>query len=405
MRSKYSPPPSPLKPYNSDHAQRSGFIPRHRSRILYAALALLGFLLYYSSDIRLLPNDAKAHSPSLIYKNINWSRYAYSQYATDSAYLCNAVMVFESLSRLGSKADRILLYPQEWDLEISSTTDRDSQLLVKARDDYHVKLIPVDIGKPDSDAWNGRFAKFMAWGQTQYDRVLHLDSDVTVLKSLDELFVSPSAPVAMLRAYWQLPEERKLSSSFVLLEPSEQEYQRLMTVSRPDQRPKGEYDSEILNRFYGDSAMILPHRNYGLLSGEFRESDHSKYLGSSFEKWDPDRIFREASLIRFSDSPLPKPWVMWPHTLIGEIMPRCKYAEGGMVDNCNDKKIWTGLYDDFRKRRKVSVPLESLAMRLISCARMFALCCLPQRRNGRLKTLHKIAVVVEYLYIGRLEQK
>ena len=54
-------------------------------------------------------------------------------------------MVFETLDRLGSKADRILLYPREWDVDIANTSDRDSQLLVKARDWYKVKLIPVDV--------------------------------------------------------------------------------------------------------------------------------------------------------------------------------------------------------------------------------------------------------------------
>ena len=352
MRSKRSPPPSPLKPYKHDYHPRTHPILRYRSRLLYIALALLALYLYYTSSIHLLPKHNPIHAPSLIYKNIDWSRYAYSQYATNSAYLCNAVMIFESLSRLGSKADRILLYPQEWDLDISDTSDRDSQLLVKARDWYHVKLIPVDIGKPDDDAWNSSFAKFLSWGQTQYDRVLHLDSDVTLLKNLDELFLLPSAPVAMLRAYWQLPTQHKLTSLLILLEPSEPEYQRLMTASRPDHRPKGEYDMEILNRFYSDSALVLPHRQYGLITGEFRTTDHSNYLGNYFEKWNPDLIFREASLVHFSDWPLPKPWVMWPHQLIGEIMPKCQYAENGMVESCKNKEIWMGLYDDFRKRRK-----------------------------------------------------
>ncbi|KAL9099474.1 MAG: hypothetical protein Q9163_005025 [Psora crenata] len=311
------------------------------------------YLYHRSKKHHFLPDHASIHaSPSLLYKNIDWSRYAYSQYATNSAYLCNAVMVFESLSRLGSKAERILFYPQEWDVQISDTSDRDSQLLVKARDWYHVTLMPVEMGKADDDAWNGSFAKFRAWGQTQYDRILHLDSDVTVLQNLDGLFLLPRAPVAMLRAYWQLPEHRRLTSLFVLLEPSEQEYQRLMAASRSDRRPKGEYDMEILNRFYADSALVLPHRHYGLLTGEFRASEHSNYLGSPSETWDPELVYREARLVHFSDWPLPKPWIMWPHQLIGEIMPKCKYSESGLVDNCKDKEIWLGLYDDFRKRRK-----------------------------------------------------
>ena len=198
----------------------------------------------------------------------------------------------------------------------------------------------------------GGFTKFLNWREVQYERILHIDSDVTILKQLDELFLLPDAAVAMFRAYWLMPEQRKLTSLFILLRPDETEFQRLMAASRPDQRRTDVYDMEILNSFYGDSAMVLPHRQYGLLTGEFRSLDHGNYLGNGHERWNGDLMFREASLVHFSDWPLPKPWIMWPHQLIGEIMPKCRYGEDGMVDNCKDKEIWMGLYDDFRRRRK-----------------------------------------------------
>ena len=261
-------------------------------------------------------------------------------------------MVFEALSRLGSKADRILLYPEEWDTEIASTVDRDSQLLVKARDWYNVKLVPVQMQLLNDDTWNASFTKFLAWGQTRYERVIHLDSDVTVLQHLDDLFMLPKAPVAMMRAYWDLPRIRALTSLFVLLEPSEAEFGRLMEATMVGTRKAGEYDMEILNRFYGDSAMVLPHRKYGLLSGEFRLQNHENYLGNGHDTWDPEQALKEASLVHFSDWPLPKPWIMWPHNLIGEMTPRCKKGAEEEEWDCRDKKVWLGLYDDFRKRRK-----------------------------------------------------
>jgi hypothetical protein len=67
------------------------------------------------------------------------------QYATSSAYLCNSVIIFEALQRLGSRAERVLLYPQDWDTLIDSPQDRDSQLLVLARDKYNVQLMPIDV--------------------------------------------------------------------------------------------------------------------------------------------------------------------------------------------------------------------------------------------------------------------
>lgn len=74
---------------------------------------------------------------------INWLNYAYSVYATDSASLCHAVLVLDALSRYGSKADRVLFYPEHWDTTVESSKDRDSQLLVLAREVYKAKLHPV----------------------------------------------------------------------------------------------------------------------------------------------------------------------------------------------------------------------------------------------------------------------
>jgi len=80
---------------------------------------------------------------------IDWSRFAYVQYVTATEHVCNSVMVFESLHRFDSKADRVLLYPQDWGavggpawraLDSKATT-----ILGKARNEYHVKLRPVDL--------------------------------------------------------------------------------------------------------------------------------------------------------------------------------------------------------------------------------------------------------------------
>jgi alpha-N-acetylglucosamine transferase len=44
----------------------------------------------------------------------DWTQYAYIQYVTNSDYLCNSVMLFETLHRLGSKADRLMLVPSQF---------------------------------------------------------------------------------------------------------------------------------------------------------------------------------------------------------------------------------------------------------------------------------------------------
>jgi len=93
--------------------------------------------------------SSDALSGVLSSEKINWSQFAYIQYVTATEHVCNSVMAFESLHRLHSKADRVLLYPQEWGpvdgptwkaLDLGATT-----LLVKIRDEYHVKLRPVKL--------------------------------------------------------------------------------------------------------------------------------------------------------------------------------------------------------------------------------------------------------------------
>lgn len=307
--------------------------------------------------------------PHIRFDQVDWTRYAYSQYATSSAYLCNAVMVFESLHRLGSRAQRVLFYPENWDLEISDQNDRESQLLVLAREKYGVMLVPIDLdlvkeGSGSGESWDKSISKLLAFGETEYKRLIHLDSDSTILQNMDELFFLPPSTVAMPRAYWELPSTKQLSSLLIVIEPSYGEFNALMDISKAAmfgqiQTNTSEtrmYDMELLNDRYGDSAMVIPHRLYGLVTGEFRAENHRNFLGNEQEDWNPDKALADAKLVHFSDWPLPKPWVMWPQKLLAEMLPKCKNNPGTPQEsNCRDRQIWRQLYDDFRRRRRVRV--------------------------------------------------
>jgi alpha-N-acetylglucosamine transferase len=112
---------------------------------------------------------------------IDWSRFAYCQYATNLDYLCNSLMIFESLSRLGSKAERLMMYPSEWDTHLDGTVI-ENELLLKARTKYNVSLVPVHVQHLEGEStWEDSLTKLLAFNQTQYDRILSLDSDATIL--------------------------------------------------------------------------------------------------------------------------------------------------------------------------------------------------------------------------------
>lgn len=76
--------------------------------------------------------------------SVDWSRFAYVQYVTNTEYLCNSVMLFEALHRLGSRADRLMMYPSSFSVD-SDGGSTESALLQKARDAYGVKLAPIEV--------------------------------------------------------------------------------------------------------------------------------------------------------------------------------------------------------------------------------------------------------------------
>ncbi|CAI6338774.1 unnamed protein product [Periconia digitata] len=335
---------------NYSHGQSPQQWPR-RYYIYVAILLLVCWLMYPSSS---------SHSLSHEHGVDSWNNYAYSLYASDSATLCHALLVFHALERFGSKAERVLFYPDYWDLKIDGKLDRDSQLLVEAKRRYKVKLKAtklLNVEGRSADAWLNTFdksvTKFLAFSLTAYKRVIALDTDITLLAHLDDLFHLPATPMAMPRAYWYKAKPWPLSSVLMVLTPSLAELARFTS-----EMDKGadealvaahKFDMQLVNDRFEHSAMVIPHRPYIMLSGEFRAKNHSSYLGNTFEEWDPAAALAEARIVHFSDWPLPKPWIMWPHEGLAEMQPDCAGRGAG---GCEDRRIWKELYGDFRKRRR-----------------------------------------------------
>ncbi|KAK5703860.1 hypothetical protein LTR97_002873 [Elasticomyces elasticus] len=279
-------------------------------------------------------------------QEIDWSRFAYAQYVTNDAYLCNSIMIFTSLRTLGVRADLLMMHPEDWSVGNDTVSGR---LLLQAIE-LGVRLAPVRVQHLEGgdSTWADSFTKLLAFNQTQYKRVLHLDSDSTVLDLMDELFFLPSAPVAMPRAYWLEEHTRVLSSQVVLIEPSAKEFDRI--IDSLQHRTSQQFDMEIVNDLYGDSCFIIPHRRYDLLTGELKAEDHSKYLGSSDETWDVHAIMNETKFVHFSDWPYPKPWLPASDEQRERASPKCTMITDGELD-CRDRDTWYWLYEDFHRRR------------------------------------------------------
>lgn len=154
----------------------------------------------------------------------------------------------------------------------------------------------------------------------------------------------------MPRAYWLLPKD-VLSSQVLLIKPDVREFERVYAAI--GSAGGKDYDMEIMNDLYKDSAMILPHRPYDMLTGEFRNmGDHSHYLGNDYEQWDPVVHFNEAKFLHFSDWPVPKPWIKMSDKQRNDKQPSCREDDG--VEQCVQREMWNGFYSDFTERREVS---------------------------------------------------
>lgn len=293
------------------------------------------------------PSTSTRH-PLLLDDDIAWQDFAYCTYATSAGDLCNSVMLLAGLHAVHARPDLLLLHSDEWDVaDQASDTGR---LLARARDVYGAKLQPITILRADAvsdPTWAAGFTKWLAFNQTQYARVLTLDSDGTVLRALDELFLLPRTAVGLPRAYWL---NDSLSAQLALVAPSAAAFARVQ--EQIALRGENDFDMEIINALYGDSCMVMPHRPYNLLTGEFRSEDHVRYLGDRDEVWDPEKIMAEAKYVHFSDWPLPKPWMPHNQAMLRELWPKCEGNLEGEADDCSDRKIWMWLYEDFRERRE-----------------------------------------------------
>lgn len=90
---------------------------------------------------------------------MDWSQYAYCQYVTNAEYLCNSVMIFEALDRVGAKASKVLMFPSHWDTTDPNYTGR---LLRHAQARYNVQLSPIQVQHfPGETTWAESFTKLL----------------------------------------------------------------------------------------------------------------------------------------------------------------------------------------------------------------------------------------------------
>ncbi|KAF0325589.1 glucose N-acetyltransferase [Colletotrichum asianum] len=324
---------------------------------IFVTVLLTSHQLSWERDIfgsSYLAGNESQHTPAAKSRERS-SKFAYAQYATDLDYLCNAVINFNRLQKFGAENDMVLIFPSSW----TEGKKAEAKAIRSIRSNHpRVILRPFDyvrISKTKASAtWADSLNKFHAFDLTEYERVMIFDSDSQVLNNMDSFFQSPRASVAVPQAYWlnepDVPAaERVLSSHVMLIEPNKTTHDRLIEESLSS----GKLDMDLVNIMFKDTASILPHRRLALLTGEFRDDDHQKYLGQHDDNWDPVEEVSKSYLVHFSDWPMPKPWrprtkKQWEAALPG--CPENEITTGHR--QCANQDVWSGFYEDYDSDRK-----------------------------------------------------
>lgn len=176
-----------------------------------------------------------------------------------------------------------------------------------------------------------------------------------MLKHLDDLFLGPPARLALTRRYLTNQNTRKLAAHMIVADPRVEDSELLFELSQRMSYDDDYFDSQILTEQFADHAMVLSHRQYGVNTAEFRREDHFDFFGNEWEEWVPERVQREASILVFDEAPMPKPWVSWPAGMPDTLLPYCDFGGDTAKDiGCRNRNTWLELYNDYRRRRKVS---------------------------------------------------
>ena len=135
---------------------------------------------------------------------VDWEKLAYVFYATSESHVCNVLMKFAELRNYGSRAQFELLIGRHL-MDEAKKPALYKQLTDFAKQ-HKVIFKPVDVihmeGGPEV-IWENAFTKLLVFNETQYDRIIYMDSDAVLPNGhMDELFFVPPCRLAVPNGYW-----------------------------------------------------------------------------------------------------------------------------------------------------------------------------------------------------------
>ncbi|RMZ68002.1 glycosyltransferase family 8 [Pyrenophora seminiperda CCB06] len=256
-------------------------------------------------------------------QTMDWSRLGYVQVVREHVELCSAVMLLSDLHKMKSPAKRILMFPKLWlatsdDDQYSANMLTTRRLLRNAARRYGVTLIPMDP---------------IVEGADDYERILYLQGPGVLLdaSALDSLLAfSKSEPMA---AYPATPERTDMSTSLLLIHPSQQSYNQLRTLraSAPTS------DLNMFRKTFSVPDALISEWSLSMGNVVYE----SQKLRDATDGFNATAFEKATTFVRLSDPELPGPEYDVPFAERARLRPKNEEAQ----------EVWSKLYERFRQQR------------------------------------------------------
>lgn len=281
-----------------------------------------------------------------------WAKVAYVQVIREHIHVCNAVMLFAELERQESMAQRMILYPQEWNVQQSKQEDRtlkvktSLRLLESAALRYKVELLPVNriLDSPDGKSHRS-LCKFQPpkiknveteeaayplvnlLSLTLLNRLIYLRPSGLILDSakLDVLFTLPMES-AMLGISGN-PQEEDTIPPVILIEPSRKAYNETLSSI-----PAGSYSDD---QFLRHISFVTDTADQNHLVAK------SSAIHLESDRFNTSKFIKSTSYVQLSDPGLPGPEYNIPRRQLLRAVPK----------HPTHRKAWETVYEMFREQR------------------------------------------------------
>lgn len=171
-------------------------------------------------------------------------KYAYVTVITNDKYVGGLKMLIKSLKKVNAKYPLYVVIPTQTNLKKLI-----SQICENIIECERLEIDDV-ANQNKTPYWNETFFKLNIMNLVQFDKIVFLDSDMIVLKNIDELFERQhmSAAVGGKTAH---PEWTDFNSGLMVIEPSKKSFRELINCIEPAIQKR-----ILLNLGYGDQDVF-----------------------------------------------------------------------------------------------------------------------------------------------------